>query len=283
MVSEKKNEIVKKEEPSFSMMLTSGLQENKDALPPDFNVARFVQNSVALLNNNKTLSEFSKRRGIAPIKAGLFRGAYLGLDALNTEFHLIPYGDDLQFIVDYRGAVKLMKKYSVKPVAEIYAEVVKQGDDYSREIIDGEHHVNFKPKPFNEGVVIGAFAVCRFKDGTMIVEELTKAELEKIRSKSKMSNGMAWKDFTNEMYKKSALHRLKKRVSLDFDNPSQKQIFDEDGAIELGRSTEEIPNAFDDEPNEVFVEAEVVEEKISEPAEDVIEEECELPDWLKAE
>lgn len=272
-MAEKKNEVAEQKQPTFSMSLTDGLMENKDALPKDFNVARFVQNSVALLNGNEVLSKYAKQYGLAPIKAGLMRGAYLGVDALNSEFHLVPYGDKLQFLLDYRGAVKLMKKYSIKPVADIYAEVVRQGDDYKREIINGEHRVNFSPIPFNGGAVIGAFAVCRFTDGTMVVEELSLKDLEKIRSKSKMGNGMAWKDFTEEMYKKTALHRLKKRISLEFDSPNQKEIFDEDGAINLGRVQQEYHD-FDEEvpqAEEVVVESTVVENEVD------------LPDFLQGE
>lgn len=267
-----KNEIVEKKEQSFSMVLTDGLMENKDALPKDFNITRFVQNSVALLNGNDTLKRYAGQYGLGQIKTGLARGAYLGLDALNSEFHLIPYQDKLQFIVDYRGARKLMMKYSVKPIADIFAEVVRQGDDYKRWSEDGVQHYKFEPIPFNGGVVTGAFAVCVYKDGTTLIEELSLKDLEKIRSKSKMGKTGAWADFTEEMYKKSAIHRLKKRVSLDFDNEIQKQIFDEDGAIETGRVVEQAPD--------VFVESTVVE---SEPIETVEQEaaDYDLPDFLK--
>lgn len=271
-----KNEIAEKKEPTFSMVLTEGLQENREALPTDFNIARFVQNSLALLNGNKTLLSYSKENGVAPIKQGLMRGAFLGLDALNSEFHLIPYGKDLQFIIDYRGATKLMKQYSIKPVADIFAEVVRQGDDYKRWSENGQWFYKFDPLPFNGGAVIGAFAVCKFTDGTMMIEELDKAELEKIRSKSKMSNGMAWKDFTTEMYKKTAIHRLKKRIPLTFDNPQQKEIFDADGAIDLSKQHDEVQDiTFDDD---------VVETESVEPVDEVIDYtniEATMPDFLK--
>ena len=88
-----KNEVAEVKKNDFSIILTDGLQENKEALPVDFNIPRFVQNSLALLNGNKTLQSYAKENGVAPIKMGLMRGAFLGLDALNSEFHLIPYGN----------------------------------------------------------------------------------------------------------------------------------------------------------------------------------------------
>lgn len=271
-MSEKKNEVIEQKQPTFSAILTDGLNETKDALPVDFNIARFVQNSVALLNGNEVLMKYAKSYGTAPIRAGLMRGAYLGLDALNGEFHLVPYGDKLNFALDYRGATKLMKKYSTKEIDDIFAEVIRQGDTYSREMSNGKWKVDHIPKPFNEGAIIGAYAMCVYKDGTVLVEELSLKELEKIRSKSKMANGMAWKDFTTEMYKKTCLHRLKKRITLDFDTPTQKEIFDDDGAInmEQGRCQEEYHD-FDEEPQ--------AEEVIVENT--VIDEEVDLPDFMK--
>lgn len=268
-----KDEIVEKKD-SFSVVLTDGLNENKMALPQEFNIARFVQNSLALLNGNETLQKYAGAYGIAPIKQGLMRGAFLGLDALSDEFYLIPYGKDLQFMMSYRGATKLMKQYSIKPVSDIFAEVVRQGDEFTHGSVDGVQHYTYEPIPFNGGAVIGAFAVCRFEDGTIIIEELSKAELEKIRQKSKMSNGMAWKDFTTEMYKKTAINRLKKRIPITFDNPKQKEIFDEDGAIDLGKPV------IEEQAPDVFAESTVVEDAQDDVV-DYNDVEMTMPDFLK--
>ena len=268
-----KNEIAEKKE-SFSVALTNGLMKSKDALPTNFNIARFVQNSLALLNGNEMLLKYSKEYSSAPIKQGLMRGAFLGLDALSNEFWLIPYNKDLQFSVSYRGMIKLMKQYSIKPIADIFAEVVKQGDDYKRWTDDSGQHFKYEPIPFNGGAVIGAFAVCKYVDGTQLVEEMNKSELEKIRQKSKMSNGMAWKDFTEEMYKKTVIRRLNKRVPITFDNLTQKEIYDEDGAINVSKPV------IEEQAPDIFQEAEVIEPQ----QDDVIDFsniEATMPDFLK--
>lgn len=106
----KETAVVKKNEPSFSVALTNSLNDVKGALPADFNVTRFVQNGIALLNENDQLRTFAQKYGTAQIKQGMMRAAYLGLDFLDKQAYLIPFQDKLNFMIDYRGSVKLVKK-----------------------------------------------------------------------------------------------------------------------------------------------------------------------------
>lgn len=217
---------------SFSVALTDSLNNVKEALPREFNITRFVQNGVALLNGNKQLIDYARKFGTDNIKNGMMQASYLGLDFLSKECYLIPYGSELNFMIDYRGAVKLCKKYSIRPIKDIYAKIVRVGDEFSEEVVNGEQTINFKPLPFNNGETIGAFAVCLFADGGMLVDSMSLAELNVSRSKSKASNSTAWKDFPSQMYLKTVLHRLCKTIELDFDSIQQRQLFDNDVAIE---------------------------------------------------
>lgn len=225
-----KNELSTKD--TFSGQLSTALAEVKDALPKDLNVARFVNNAVAVMNENTQLQDFAKTNGTAQIKAGLIKGAYLGLDFMNKEAYLVPYGKQLNFMKSYTGAVKLCKKYSIRPLKDIYAKLVREGDDYSIEIINNEPKVTFKPKPFNNGKIEGAFAVACFEDGGIQYEEMSLEQLEKVRSCSKMKTGVVWSQWTDQMYLKSVLHRLCKRIEIDFDNIEQMQYFNEEMEIE---------------------------------------------------
>lgn len=220
---------------TFSLMLTSSLVEVEDALPRDFNKTRFVQNAVALLNDNDTLRSFvkSNENGLTSVKAGLLKGAYLGLDFVSNEAYLIPYGSKLQFMPSYRGCVKLVQKYSIRPVKDIYAKVVRKGDEFTEKIVNGQQTIDFLPLPFNDGEIIGAFAVCQFQDGGMQYDVMTLKELEQTRKASKMANGVTWKNYTAEMYKKTVLHRLCKHIQIDFDSPEQYKYFNEDNQADF--------------------------------------------------
>jgi len=221
------NEVAKKNEPQFSVMLMERLDSVDDALPNGFNKARFVQNAISLLNDNPALQKYSK----AQLITGLLKGAYLGLDAYNKECYLIPYGNQLQFQIDYRGAKKLAKKYSIRPIKDIGAKIVREGDRFEETLVGGQASFEFRPKPFNTGKIVGAFAYVLYEDGGMMVDQMSLEELENTRRHSKAANSMAWKDFTSQMYLKTVLHRLCKHIEIEFDTPQQRQLYDDDVAI----------------------------------------------------
>lgn len=224
-------------ENSFSLALTTDLEEHRSALPADFNINRFVQNSVALLNGNDVLMKFAKEHGTSQIKAGLMRGAYQGLDALNGEMYLVPYGATLNFMQSYKGDVKMVKKYSQRPIKDIYAKLVREGDEFEEGVVNGEPTINFKPVPFNDGKIIGAFAICLYKDGGLVYDTMSLKDLENTRSASKAKNSPAWSKFTGQMYLKTVLHRLCKHLSIDMD-ASAKEAFD--AGIEIETDPAEI-------------------------------------------
>ena len=256
-------QIVEKKEnnSNFSIVLADKLDSVSDALPKDFNKARFVQNALALVNENPNIAKYGQQK----IMARLLKGAYLGLDFYSKECYLVPYGNDLNYQTDYRGAKKLAKKYSIRPIKDIYAKLVHEGDLFEEKIIGGEQSFDFKPKPFNDGKIIGAFAVVLYTDGGMAYDTMSLADLENTRKASKASNSPAWKNFTGEMYKKTVLHRLCKHIELDFENPTQQNMFLSGMEIETDQQkiaeNEISENANSvDFPEDVVVESKVVEE-----------------------
>lgn len=202
---------------SFSTALTSELEIHKSALPPKFNVERFVQNSVALLNGNESLMKFAQTYGTAQIKQGLLRAAFQDLDAINQEVYLIPYKNQLQFMPSFKGMTKMARRYSTRKVKDIYAKVVRDGDVFEESIINGQPSISFTAKPFNNGEIIGVFAVCLFEDGGMLYETMSKDDVERCRKMSRATNSPAWSQFWSEMAKKTVIRRLCKNITLNMD------------------------------------------------------------------
>ncbi len=207
--------------------LDKGLANQVKALPKEFNKQRFLQNCMTVLQDGQ--ADFSKCDATTVVRT-LMKGAFLGLDFFNGECYAIPYGNQCNFQTDYKGEIKLCKRYSKNPIKDIYAKVVRNGDLFEEEITDGRQTVNFKPKPFNDGDIIGAFAIVLYQDGSLMYDTMSKAEIEHTRQTfSKAANSKAWKESYGEMAKKTVLRRLCKLIDLDFDTAEQCQAF-EDGS-----------------------------------------------------
>ncbi|KKM24995.1 hypothetical protein LCGC14_1599500 [marine sediment metagenome] len=207
--------------------LTSLLASKIKACPENFNQTRFLQNCLVAL------------QGIDPVKLAkvtprsvaltMIKGAFLGLDFANKECYAIPFGDQLQFLTDYKGDIKLCRQYAVKPIKDIYAKVVREGDSFDHKIVDGLPLINFTPlSPFNDAAIIGAFAVVIYEDGIMAYEAMSKKEIEATRANfSKCSTSPAWRNAWGEMAKKTVLKRVTKMVEICFKNPEQTKAFQE--------------------------------------------------------
>lgn len=239
------NEVVKK----FSENLTDKLVSVESALPKNFNRERFVQNCIAVMNENPNLAKVNQAQTIQ----GLMKGAYLGLDFLNHECYLVPFGNSVQFLTDYKGECKFVKRYSIRRIKDIYAKCVKTGDVFEEKIMDGQPSIDFKPIPFNDGEIIGAFAVVLYQDGGMAYEAMSLAEINSVRNNySKASQSKAWKFSFSEMAKKVVLRRLCKTIETDFENTEAHAAWEDGSGMEFTTSTapvndrEEVIDVFED-------------------------------------
>lgn len=213
------------------------LESKREAMPQNFNKTRFLQNCMTVLQDTRDIEKCDA----VSVARTMLKGAFLGLDFFNKECYAIAYGGQISFQTDYKGEKKLAKKYSVRPIKDIYAKLVREGDEFIEEITDGQQTIQFKPKTFNDGKIIGAFAVALFEDGGLVYEAMSVTEMEEVRKNfSKQANGQAWTKSTGEMYKKTVFRRLCKNIELDFDHIEQKQAFEDGGDLDVEREVKPV-------------------------------------------
>ena len=215
----------------FTSVLASELDRVRDALPIGFNSIQYTLNAKDFVNGKDDLIKFARQHGAAQIIACFVKGAYLGLDAMNGECYMIPYGSTLQFMSSYRGMAKMAKKYSQRRIRDIYAKVVREGDEYEEGVDNGEPYVKFHPKNFNDAPIEGAFAVCIFEDGGKLTESMSVKAIEACRKQSKAQNSPAWSKFWEEMAKKTVIRRLCKNITIDM-NSQAREAFEAGTEIE---------------------------------------------------
>jgi len=218
--------------------ITKMIDERMDAMPKDFNKTRFVQNAMTVLQDipKDKLSQIDP----TSIARTILKGAFLGLDFMSKECYAIAYGKELQFQTDYKGEIKLAKKYSIRSIKEVYSMIVRDGDQFDEIVMDGRQSLNFKPMPFNDKAIIGAFAVVLYDDGGMQYETMSIKDIDAVRTGySKMSTGQAWTKSFSEMARKTVLRRLCKHIEIDFESKEQKLAYDESADVEFKKVKKE--------------------------------------------
>lgn len=217
--------------------LMNQIAQKMGAMPEGFNKDRFVLNCITLIRD--MLKDKKKRDNLNGISADsialcMIKGAFLGLDFLSGECYAIPYGGEIKFQTDYKGEIKICKKHSIQPIKDIFAKIVREGDDYDEGVEDGQQKLTFKPLPFSNKKIIGAFAIVTYMDGSMLYESMSTEEIEEVRQNySKAKDSDAWKKSFGEMYRKTVIRRLSKYIEKDFDKVEQLMAYDEGGGVEF--------------------------------------------------
>lgn len=242
----------------FSEQLTDKLISYESALPKNFNRERFVQNALTVMNEKPELAKINR----AEVIQGLCKAAFLGLDFMNKECYLIPYGNSVQFQTDYKGDCKFVKRYAIRPILDIFAKVVREGDFFEEGIADNHPVINFKPVPFSNKDIVGAFAIVLYKDGGIEYESMSTVDINSVRNNySKASNSKAWKYSFDEMAKKTVLRRLCKHVETDFESIEAKQAWDEGAGMDFSNG---VTVQHDETVVDAFSNSEVEEIKVTE-------------------
>lgn len=248
------NDIQKVVLKTTNVQLESILEKEVQALPKGFNTLRFKQNAMTVLQSQ----DLTKLRGQEfNLARCIVKGAYLGLDFSNKECYVITYGGKPEFMTDYKGEEKLVYNYAVRPVKNIYAQLVKEDEPFEI-VTDGESKKVIHSQKISDKPIVGAYAVVTYQDGTTNAEIMTKKEIETVRDKfSKQSRGKAWGDSFGEMAKKTVLRRLCKHIQLNFDTIEQQQTWDTTSDVNLeDKPTETTTCSLD---NEITGSFEVVE------------------------
>lgn len=112
-------------------------------------------------------------------------------------------------------------------VLSLYAKIVYQAEidakKFSYRIEDGHHRLNHEPILWgDQGEPVFAYAVAILASGVVEVEPMRQEDLDKIkrvsRAKDREGNPTGpWKEWTDEMWKKSPIRRLSKRIPFSAD------------------------------------------------------------------
>ena len=134
--------------------------------------------------------------------------AQLGLEPGNSLGHayLLPYGNQVQLIIGYRGMIDLARRSG--QIVSLSARTVREHDEFDYQL---GLHEDLTHKPFegeHAGEITHVYAVARLQGGGVQFEVMSKAQVEAVRAQSKAGKSGPWVSHWEEMAKKTVIRRL---------------------------------------------------------------------------
>lgn len=151
------------------------------------------------------------------IKREISKCAADGLVPDNKEAAMIPYKGELQYQPMVLGIIKRMKELG--GVFNIVCNLVFEKDEFILNEADPDSLAH-KSDPFSKdrGKVVGGYVIFRDDNKRLMhLETMSMEDFERVRKASKAPDSPAWKNWTNEMYRKAVLRRGAKYISINND------------------------------------------------------------------
>jgi recombination protein RecT len=184
----------------------------KMALPPHVTVERFTRVVMTALQTNSSLLGLDRKS----LFASCVKAAQDGLLPDGRQGALVPFKDKVQWMPMVAGI--LMKVRNSGDLASISAQVIHEKDSFKFWTDDSGEHLTHEPLLFGErGSVIGVYALAKTKDGAIYIEVMTSKQVADVKAVSRASNGPWNGPFEHEMWKKTAIRRLSKRLPMSTD------------------------------------------------------------------
>lgn len=200
------------------------------ALPRHMKPDRMIRVMLTAINSTPRLLNCSRES----LLAALMKCSQYGLEPDGRHAHLIPYGDQVQLIFDYKGLVDLVRRSG--EVTDIHCDVVYDADEFEYSFGSGGklyHKPNLREQ--NRGAIYCAYSFVKLKDGAVSYDVMSTHEINAVRDasqgyqafKSGKTRSNPWDSFWNEMAKKTVFRRhtkwlplsseLKEKVNADDD------------------------------------------------------------------
>lgn len=217
---------------AFKRDLRNLIERKELALPTSVSPEAFRNAAIVAVQDNPAILSCDKPSVFRAIR----RLAASGLVPDGREAAIVPFKGKAQAMPMVAGIIKTARNSG--EIASLWADVIYQGERIEVWIEDGERKWNHVQEngaridPITRGgEVIGAYAVAKLKDGTVDFEPMGKEQIEKRRKasasqKSQEPTGV-WKDWPEEMAKKTVIRSLAKRLPMSSDDARRIMVEDE--------------------------------------------------------
>ncbi len=200
--------------------MTDRAQQFAAVLPSHISPEQFQRVATTAIQNNPELLQADQKS----LLNSLMKSAQDGLLPDGREGALVIFNTNVgtrdnpnwvaqvQWMPMIGGILKKIRQSG--EVKFITARVVYDADQFDFWIDEQGEHLQHRPAFVERGEVRMVYAMAVTNDGTVYVEVLSVADVEKIRAASKAPNSPAWKNWWNGMAEAKTLRKLSKRLPL---------------------------------------------------------------------
>ncbi len=186
-----------------------------------FSIDEKLENELRLINekfntpDNKVMKVLRDNQTASFLKIKNLVGA--GLSTLNNDFYIYPMGNDINIVPSYIGLVKVAINEALKRGYEVIvkSDTLPQNSKITLLTENEIDSLSISKNPLDNSIN-GAYALISIiKNGNLLyrkAEILNKEQLETIKSKT-FSKGGVYKEFPEEMARKSAIRRAIKHIN----------------------------------------------------------------------
>lgn len=153
----------------------------------------------------------------ASFLGAVMQSAQLGLEPGSAlgQAYLVPYGNQCQLILGYRGMIDLARRSG--QVLSLSAFAVHEGDDFNYQLglHPDIHHVPSVEADRIKKPITFVYAVANLKGGGYQFEVMSRAEVEAVKTKAKSKN--IWNSYFEQMALKTVIRRLFKYLPVSIE------------------------------------------------------------------
>ena len=201
------------------------------AVPKHLNADRMARIAATEVRKNKALLNTEPTSFLGSV----MQAAQLGLEPGSAlgQAYLVPYGNQCQLIIGYKGMIDLARRSG--QVLSLNAYAVREGDDFSFQLglKPDIHHVPSLEADRIKKPITYVYAVATLQGGGYQFEVMSRAEVEAVRAKAKSKN--IWNTYFEEMAKKTVIRRLFKYLPVSIE---AREITNADAKREAGEKVE---------------------------------------------
>jgi recombination protein RecT len=218
-VSDKTTAVAKTKGEAFVRALTQMEPQLQSALPAHVPLERFKRVVVMAVQKAPDLLDADQRSLFLACQ----RAAADGLLPDGREGAIVLFGKQAQWMPMVAGLMKLARNSG--EIASINAHVAYKGEKFCVVLGDDEKIEHERNLELADGAEpIGVYAIAKLRNGEVVREVLTKAQVEKIRNVSRAKGNGPWVTWWEEMARKTAIRRLAKRLPLATDRDADARL-----------------------------------------------------------